>query len=69
LGCGSLVLKHYRCGAIVSRDLTDHRQFVGEMLPQGISLEAEQSGRRKEQHHAGDQHDHECDFLPNRAIA
>jgi len=47
LGCGSFVLKHYRCGAIVSRDLTDHRQFVGGMLPQGISLEAEQSRKRK----------------------
>jgi hypothetical protein len=38
------------------------------MLPQGISLEAEQSRKRKKQHHARDQHDHERDFLPDRAI-
>jgi hypothetical protein len=48
LGCGSFVLKHYGCGAIVSRDLTDHRQLVGGMLLQGIGLEAEQSRKRKE---------------------
>jgi hypothetical protein len=53
----------------VRRYLADYRQFVGGLLSQGIGLEAEQRRKREEQHHARDQHDHECDFLPDRAIA
>src|SRR5215467_2157447 len=48
LGGSTLVLKHYRRGAIVSCDLTDYGQFMGRLLPQSIGLEAEQSCKRQE---------------------
>ncbi|HEY6112355.1 MAG TPA: hypothetical protein VIV62_07560, partial [Chthoniobacterales bacterium] len=64
LGSSILVFKHDRRGAVVGGDFADDAKFVGRVLFQNVGLKAKKSGKGRQQHRAGNQHDDEGDFLP-----
>ena len=50
-------------------DLADDGKLVGGMFFEGVSLETEQGGAGEKQRDAANHHDHEGDFLADRAVA
>ena len=69
LAGGVFILKSDGRSAFTRGNVTDHRQFMGCLLPQNAGLEIEEGAESERQHHCGDRHDHKRNFFRDGLIA